>query len=98
MGEFGCSFRSKADKKAWAYFLYYLEYVVKAARTYGLASFLWDNGGEAGFGKEKHCYINHGTGQFFLNGKEPVDVMVKAWSSTDAAYTLQSVYDKAPKF
>ena len=98
MGEFGCSFRSKNDTRGWRFYLYYLEYVVKAARVFGIPAFLWDNGGEDGFGKEKHCYLNHGTGQFFTNGKEPVNVMVNAWSSKDATYTLQSVYEKAPKF
>lgn len=98
MGEFGCSFRSKSNKKAWAYFLYYLEYVVKAAKTYGLPAFLWDNGGEDAAGQEHHGYINHGTGEFYSNGKEPVDAMVKAWFTEDASYTLQSVYDSAPTF
>ena len=98
MGEFGCSFRSKSNKKAWAYFLYYLEYVVKAAKTYGFPGFLWDNGGEDSAGQEHHGYINHGTGQFYTNGKEPVDVMVKAWFTEDPSYTLQSVYDSAPVF
>ena len=95
MGEFGCSFRNKADSKAWAFFLYYLEYVVKAAKSYGISAFLWDNGA-GGYGKECHCYIDHGTGQYKTNGKEPVEAMVKAWSTTDSKYTLQYVYDNAP--
>ena len=100
MGEFGCSFRNKADSKAWAFFLYYLEYVVKAAKSYGISAFLWDNGaeGKTGYGKECHCYIDHGTGKYKPNGEEPVKVMVKAWSTTDSKYTLQSVYDSAPQF
>ena len=97
MGEFGCSFRDKNDAKAWAYFNYYLEYVVKAARTFGIAPFLWDNGAK-GFGKECHAYIDHGTGQYVGNAAEPVGAMVRAWSTTDATYTLQSVYDGAPQF
>ena len=98
MGEFGCSFRNKSDAKAWAYFLYYLEYVVKAAKTFGISGFLWDNGGSDGAGKEKHHYIHHGTGQYYSTSKEPVDAMVKAWNTTDPTYTLQSVYDSAPTF
>ena len=97
MGEFGCSMRNKDDAKAWAYFLYYLEYVVKAARSFGFAPFLWDNGAD-GFGQERHGYVDHGSGEYTANGKEPVEAMVKAWSSTDPTYTLQSVYDSAPKF
>ena len=69
----------------------------QAARTYGLPAFLWDNGNE-GSGREKHGYIHHGTGNYVGSSKEPVDVMVKAMTSDDPSYTLQSVYDNAPKF
>lgn len=95
MGEFGCSFRSKSDTTRWNFFLYYLEYVTKAARVFGIPAFLWDNGVE-GSGKERHGYINHGTGAYMGSSKEAVEVIVKAWTSTDASYTLQSVYDSAP--
>ncbi len=97
MGEFGCSMRNKSDAKAWAYYKYYLEYFVKAARVFGIAGFLWDNGAD-GYGKERHGYVDHGSGEYTANGKEPVEAMVKAWSSTDPNYTLQSVYDNAPVF
>ena len=97
MGEFGCSMRNKNDAKAWAYYLYYLEYFVKAARTFGIPAFLWDNGA-SGYGQEKHGYIGHGTGEYTSNGEEPVKAMVKAWNTTDSDYTLQSVYDSAPVF
>ncbi|MBO4465487.1 MAG: cellulase family glycosylhydrolase [Bacteroidales bacterium] len=95
MGEYGCSLRNKSDAKAWAFYLYYLEYFVKCARTYGISAFLWDNGAK-GSGQERHAYIDHGTGQFIGDAKEPVDVMVKAWETIDANYTLKSVYDSAP--
>lgn len=95
MGEYGCSFRSKSDATRWNFFLYYLEYVTKAARVFGIPAFLWDNGVE-GSGKERHGYINHGTGAYMGSSKEAVEVIVKAWTSTDASYTLQSVYDSAP--
>ena len=101
MGEFGCSFRNKNDQKAWAYFLYYLEYVVKCAKVFGISSFVWDNGATNGstyYGKETHCYINHGTGAYMPTGEEPVKAMAKAWNTEDASYTLQSVYDFAPVF
>jgi len=96
-GEFGCSVRDRADTRAWKFYVYYLEYVVKAARTYGMPAFLWDNGNE-GFGREKHGYIHHGTGNYVGHSKEVIDVMVKAMTSSDGSYTLQSVYDNAPKF
>ena len=57
----------------------------------------WDNGA-ADTGKEQHGYINHGTGAYIGNSKEVVDLLVKGMTSTDASYTLQSVYDSAPTF
>ena len=95
MGEFGCSFRKRSDVKAWQYFLYYLEYVVKAAKVYGIPCFLWDNGA-AGEGQEHHGYIDHGTGGYVGNSREAVDAMVKAWFDDSPSYTLQTIYDSAP--
>lgn len=89
--------RAQSDARAWAFYLYYMEYVVKAAKVYGLPAFLWDNGA-SGAGKEQHGYIDHGTGGYIGNSKTVIDLMVKAMNSTDKNYTLQSVYDKAPKF
>ena len=97
MGEFGCSMRNKSDAKAWAYYLYYLEYFVKAAKVFGISAFLWDNGAD-GYGQERHGYVDHGSGEYTANGREPVEAMVKAWRTTDVTYTLQSVFDSAPKF
>lgn len=97
IGEFGCSMRDRTDTRAWAFYKYYLEYVVKAARTYNLPCFLWDNG-VVGYGADLHGYINHGTGAYINGSQELVQTMVKAWTTTDASYTLQSVYDSAPVF
>ena len=97
IGEFGCSVRNKADSRAWAFYLYYLEYVVKAAKIYGLPCLLWDNGAKS-YGQEQHGYINHGTGAYIGNSKEAIDKMVKARFNEDEGYTLQSVYDSAPVF
>ena len=97
LGEFGCSMRAKSDSRAWAFYLYYMEYVVKAAKTYGLPCFLWDNGGDASAGQEKHGYIHHGTGAFMGNAAEVVAKMKKAWFTESEAYTLESVYNSAPK-
>ena len=97
MGEFGCSMRDKNNTKAWAYYLYYLEYVVKAARTYGIPAFLWDNGAK-GSGKECHAYLDHATGKYIGNSSEPVNAMVKAWNNEAATYTLDSIYNNAPSF
>ena len=97
VGEFGCSMRKKSDTRAWAFYKYYMEYIVKAARTYGLPCFVWDNGAD-GDGQEQHGYINHGTGIIIGNSKEIIGLMKKAWSTTDEGYTLDTVYDNAPKF
>ena len=97
MGEFGCSMRAKSNARAWAFYKYYMEYVVKAARTYSVPCFLWDNGAE-GDGKEKHGYINHGTGKPIGNSKEILDILKKAWFTEDEGYTLDYVYSTAPKF
>lgn len=97
MGEFGCSMRSKSDTHAWAFYKYYMEYVVKAAKTYCIPCFLWDNNGE-GTGKEKHGYVHHGKGTPIGNSKEVIDVMKKAWFTESEGYTLETVYNSAPKF
>jgi endoglucanase len=75
---------------------YYLEYLCKASKAYGMAPFFWDNGA-TGAGRECSGIINHGTGDYINNGKEIVDVMVKAITLEDEDYTLQTVYDNAPK-
>ena len=97
LGEFGCSMRSKSDSRAWAFYKYYMEYVVKAAKTYSLPCFLWDNGA-TGSGKEQHGYVNHGTGKPIGNSKEILDILKNAWDNESENYTLDSVYNKAPKF
>ena len=97
LGEYGCSMRAKSDTRAWRFYLYYMEYVVKAAKTYGLPCFLWDNGA-TGSGKEQHGYINHGTGAYIGNSKEVVSVIKRAWQTESEGYTLRHVYDSAPKF
>lgn len=98
LDEYGCSLRDRNDKRAWQFYLYYLEYVAKAARTYEIPAGLWDAGGRDKPGQEKHPYINHSTGEFLSSGREPVETVVRAWTSDDPAYTLESVYDRAPVF
>jgi len=95
MGEFGCSMREYGTAE-WRSLKYYLEYFVKAAATYGIPAFVWDNG-NVGAGSEHHPYINHGTGAYIDHSKELIDVMVKAMTSTDSSYTLDTVYNNAPK-
>lgn len=93
LGEMGCSRHESADIP---YQKYYMEYFCKAAADAGIPMYLWDNGAK-GTGPERHAYIDHATGQFVddLAG-ELVAIMVKAVTTTDPAYTLQSVYNSAP--
>lgn len=97
VGEFGCSMRPQSDTRAWAFYKYYMEYVVKAAKTYCLPCFLWDNG-TGGTGQEQHGYIHHGNGNYIGNSKDILDIISKAWSYESETYTLDYVYSKAPKF
>ena len=93
IGEFGCSRHSKADLP---YQEYYIEYFCKAAADRLLPMYLWDNG-VSGSGSETHGYFDHGTGAYMDNeAKVLTDLIVKAVTTKDPAYTLQSVYDSAP--
>jgi len=94
IGEFGCCLRTDARSKA--FIKYYLEYVVKAAKTYSLPCFLWDNCVQGGDG-ENHGYIHHGNGNYLGGSKEFVDVISRAWNREDESYTLDYVYSTAPK-
>ncbi len=93
-GEFGCVHR--AQTRAERFREYYLEYFCKAARTYGIAAFYWDNG-NAGTGEECFGLVNHSSGAFLNNGEEIVNTMVKGYCTDDEAYTLDTVYDNAPE-
>ena len=93
LGEMGCSRHADAD---YAFQKYYMEYFCKAAADRLLPMYLWDNGA-SGIGPEKHAYIDHGTGIFVDDkAQELVGIMVKAVTTKDPAYTLESVYNSAP--
>ena len=98
LDEYGCSLRDKNVPRAWQFYLYYLEYVTKAARAYGFPAAIWDAGGRDKPGQEKHPYINHSTGEYLSSGREPIETIIRAWTTEDPTYTLQSVYDRAPVF
>lgn len=54
---------------------------------------LWDNNNNGN--GERFYFINHNDGSLY---NEPlVKLMIKAATSTDPTYTLESVYNKAPK-
>ena len=93
LGEIGCVHRS--SERSEAFRKYYLEYVCKAAKTYGLIPFYWDNG-SVGTGKECSGLIDRATGEPLNNGREIIEVMTKAMFTEDVDYTLESVYNNAP--
>lgn len=94
IGEMGCV--NRASEREQAFQQYWFEYVVKAAKTYGMAPFVWDNGA-AGAGEERHAFINHGTGVYCSDGaRKAVEAMTRAMNNEDAGYTLSSVYENAP--
>ena len=97
IGEYGCVLQ-KTDRSN-LFRNYYLEYVCRAAHTYNLPLCIWDNwdGKTIGGGNERHYYINHNDGTWY-SGMEPlVKTMIKAATSDDISYTLESVYNSAPK-
>jgi len=94
IGEMGCV--HFATERSESFRKYYLEYVCKAARTYGLAPIYWDNGA-TGTGRENFGLLNHGTGAYINNGEEIIATMVKGYFTDSADYTLESVYNNAPK-
>ena len=93
LGEMGCSRHADED---FAYQQYYMEYFCKAAADRLLPMYLWDNGA-TGVGPEKHGYFDHGTGAFVdAKAENLIGIMVKAVTTKDPNYTLDSVYDSAP--
>ena len=93
LGEMGCSRHADED---FVYQQYYMEYFCKAAADRLLPMYLWDNGA-TGVGPEKHGYFDHGTGAFVDDkAKTLINLMVKAVTTKDPDYTLESVYNSAP--
>ena len=95
VGEYGCVLQTSDRSNLFRN--YYLEYVCRAAHTYNLPVCIWDNwDGSTGGGNEHHYYISHNDGSFYSGAESLVKTMVKAATSDDASYTLESVYNKAP--
>lgn len=95
VGEFGAVTRkSQADEP---YRSYFLEYFCRTAYFAGIPVMLWDNNNNTGTGGGGECfwYINHANGVAFQ--PELVKLMQKAATSTSENYTVQNVYDRAPK-
>lgn len=95
MGEMGCV--NRATEREQAFQQYYLEYYAKVARTYGIVPYIWDNGA-SGSGREKHAFINHGTGNYCsAAARAAMEAFLKGMFTEDEAYTLESIYANAPK-
>ena len=95
-GEYGCANRS--DDKGFAFQLYFLEYMTKCFHTFGMSGFIWDNGAK-GNGNEIYGIIDHGTGEYMdpVRGPKIVSVIKKGLTDTSSSYTLDTVYDTAPR-
>ena len=95
-GEYGCA--NRTDDKGYAFQLYFLEYLSKCAHVFGMPAFIWDNGAK-GSGNEIYGIFDHGTGEYMdpVRGPEIIATCLKGLTDGSEAYTLQSVYDKAPQ-
>ena len=94
VGEYGCVMHTTDRSNLFRN--YYLEYVCRAAHTYNLPVIIWDNNVTGG-GNEHHGYFNHNDGTFHSGMESLVKTMIKAATSDDATYTLESIYNNAPK-
>ncbi len=94
IGEYGCVMHTTSRSNLFRN--YYLEYVCRAAHTYNMPLCIWDNNSTGG-GNEHHGYFNHNDGTYLNNLESLVQTMINAATSDDDAYTLETVYDKAPK-
>lgn len=88
---------NRGEDKAEAFRRYYLEYLCKACKEYGLAPIIWDNGSK-GTGTEASGMFERATGKVIRPeyNRGHIEAMVKAIENDDASYTLESVYNTAP--
>lgn len=94
IGEYGCVMHN--SERSNLFRSYYLEYVCRAAHTYNMPVCIWDNNVTGG-GNEHHAYFDHNNGAY-QSGMEPlVQTMIKAATSDDTSYTLESIYKNAPQ-
>lgn len=67
----------------------------RAANLAGIPMFVWDNNAKDA-GNEANGYIDHADGSWLNDSETMVPTMLKACTSTDASYTFQSIWAKAP--
>ena len=94
IGEYGCVMQN--TERGNLFRKYYLEYVCRAAHTYHLPLIIWDNN-QPGSGNEHHAYFNHSDGSYHSGMQSLVQTMIKAATSDDSSYTLQSIKNNAPR-
>lgn len=92
MGEFGAT--TQPTSRGELFRNYYLEYFCRSAYFHGIPVMLWDNNSNDQKG-EPFYFVNHTDGT--LNFRVLVEKMIKAATSDDADYTLESIYNRAPK-
>ncbi len=97
MGEYGCTNRTEGTARKFQ--LYWLEYVSKCAKTFGMSGFIWENGA-VGANGETYGLINHETGEYLdpVYSKQIVDVCSNGFYKEGNTYTLDYVYNQAPKY
>ena len=91
-----CGAVNREYERAKSFQRYWFEFVFKAAREYGLCPIVWDNGARS-TGNESFGYIDHADGSFINDSGPVIDIMYKAFNTTDPSYTIKSVYDNAPR-
>ena len=91
-----CGAVNRDDERAKSFQRYWFEFVFKAAREYGFCPIVWDNGARS-TGNESFGYIDHADGSFINDSGPVIDIMYKAFNTTDPSYTIKSVYDNAPR-
>lgn len=94
LGEMGCVRRDNALDEVFR--RYYLEYFCRAAREYGIAPIIWDNGAK-GTGNENSGMFDRSTGKFLNDDSEQAVRHFTAgyWPSL-SELSLSTVYDNAP--
>lgn len=97
LGEYGCA--NRTDATARRFQLYWFEYVSKCAKTYGMSGFIWENGA-VGAGNEVYGIVNHETGEYLdaTYCKQIVDACSNGFYKEGNTYTLDYVYNQAPKY
>ena len=91
-----CGAVNREYERAKSFQRYWFEFVFKAAREYGFCPIVWDNGARS-TGNESFGYIDHADGSFINDSGPVIDIMYKAFNTTDPSYTIKSVYDNAPR-